>query len=75
MLSVLGPKAEKSEKCGMDHILDAQNKGEISEDNVLHTVENINVAGISFAHDFKYFLYKIFRSRRQPAILMTYFLP
>ncbi|CAM6039652.1 unnamed protein product [Sphagnum compactum] len=46
MLSVLGPTAEKSEKCGMDHILDAQNKGEISEDNVLYTVENINVAAI-----------------------------
>ncbi|CAM6045004.1 unnamed protein product [Sphagnum compactum] len=45
MLSVLGPKAQ-SEKCGMDHILDAQSKGEISEDNVLYIVENINVAAI-----------------------------
>ncbi len=45
MLSVLGPKAQ-SEKCGMDHILDAQSKGEISEDNVLYIVENINVAGM-----------------------------
>lgn len=32
-------------KCAMDHILDAQNKGEINEDNVLYIVENINVAG------------------------------
>jgi hypothetical protein len=45
MLSVLGPKAQ-SEKCGMDHILDAQSKGEINEDNVLYIVENINVAGM-----------------------------
>lgn len=35
-------------KCAMDHILDAQNKGEINEDNVLYIVENINVAGNSF---------------------------
>lgn len=32
-------------KCAMDHILDAQSKGEINEDNVLYIVENINVAG------------------------------
>lgn len=32
----------------MDHILDAQKKGEINEDNVLYIVENINVAGNSF---------------------------
>ncbi|WVY94835.1 hypothetical protein V8G54_033923 [Vigna mungo] len=31
-------------KCAIDHILDAQRKGEISEDNVLYIVENINVA-------------------------------
>ncbi|XLS43693.1 hypothetical protein HN51_000558, partial [Arachis hypogaea] len=31
-------------KCAMDHILDAQKKGEINEDNVLYIVENINVA-------------------------------
>ncbi len=31
----------------MDHILDAQSKGEINEDNVLYIVENINVAGMS----------------------------
>ena len=34
-------------KCAVDHILDAQQKGEISEDNVLYIVENINVAGES----------------------------
>nr|AFX98061.1 cinnamate 4-hydroxylase [Cunninghamia lanceolata] len=33
-------------KCGMDYILDAQIKGEISEDNVLYIVENINAAAI-----------------------------
>ncbi|KAL8531298.1 hypothetical protein ACS0TY_008060 [Phlomoides rotata] len=33
-------------KCAIDHILDAQQKGEISEDNVLYIVENINVAAI-----------------------------
>ncbi|KAL9320154.1 hypothetical protein ACSQ67_011993 [Phaseolus vulgaris] len=33
-------------KCAIDHILDAQKKGEISEDNVLYIVENINVAAI-----------------------------
>ena len=32
-------------KCAIDHILEAQNKGEINEDNVLYIVENINVAG------------------------------
>ncbi|MBA0780458.1 hypothetical protein Gotri_004554 [Gossypium trilobum] len=32
-------------KCAIDHILDAQRKGEINEDNVLYIVENINVAG------------------------------
>jgi trans-cinnamate 4-monooxygenase len=35
-----------NEKCAIDHILDAQNKGEINEDNVLYIVENINVAAI-----------------------------
>ncbi|KAF1891103.1 hypothetical protein Lal_00001242 [Lupinus albus] len=34
-------------KCAIDHILDAQKKGEINEDNVLYIVENINVAGNS----------------------------
>ena len=29
----------------MDHILEAKDKGEINEDNVLYIVENINVAG------------------------------
>nr|WAU48303.1 cinnamate 4-hydroxylase [Colchicum autumnale] len=33
-------------KCGIDHILDAQKKGEINDDNVLYIVENINVAAI-----------------------------
>ncbi|KAG8373919.1 hypothetical protein BUALT_Bualt11G0075300 [Buddleja alternifolia] len=42
--------AENGEKhkitCAMDHIIDAQTKGEISEQNVLYIVENINVAAI-----------------------------
>nr|WOX58873.1 coumarate 4-hydroxylase 2 [Phyla nodiflora] len=33
-------------KCAVDHILEAQQKGEINEDNVLYIVENINVAAI-----------------------------
>ncbi|CAG7907531.1 unnamed protein product [Brassica rapa] len=33
-------------KCAIDHILEAQNKGEINYDNVLYIVENINVAAI-----------------------------
>ncbi|XP_072983226.1 trans-cinnamate 4-monooxygenase [Typha latifolia] len=33
-------------KCAMDHILDAESKGEINHDNVLYIVENINVAAI-----------------------------
>ncbi|XP_062092319.1 trans-cinnamate 4-monooxygenase-like [Humulus lupulus] len=33
-------------KCAIDHILDAQQKGEINEDNILYIVENINVAAI-----------------------------
>lgn len=32
--------------CAIDYIIDAQNKGEISEENVLYIVENINVAAI-----------------------------
>ncbi|XP_047971335.1 trans-cinnamate 4-monooxygenase-like [Salvia hispanica] len=37
---------EATEKCGIDHILEAQQKGELNEDNVLCIVENINSAGI-----------------------------
>ncbi|KAL5580495.1 hypothetical protein UlMin_012937 [Ulmus minor] len=33
-------------KCGIDHILEAQKKGEINEKNVLYVVENLNIAGI-----------------------------
>lgn len=32
-------------KCAIDHIVEAQENGEITEDNVLFIVENINVAG------------------------------
>ncbi|KAI5070317.1 hypothetical protein GOP47_0014660 [Adiantum capillus-veneris] len=34
------------EKCAIDHMLDAQMNGEITEDNILYIVENINVAAI-----------------------------
>jgi len=34
------------DKCAIDHIFEAQDKGEINEDNVLYIVENINVAAI-----------------------------
>ncbi|KAH9614397.1 hypothetical protein KSS87_000888, partial [Heliosperma pusillum] len=33
-------------KCAIDHILEAQNRGEITEENVLYIVENINIAAI-----------------------------
>lgn len=32
--------------CAIDHIIDAEMKGEISEENVVYIVENINVAAI-----------------------------
>ncbi|KAF3330384.1 cinnamic acid 4-hydroxylase [Carex littledalei] len=37
---------KKEIKCAMDHILEAEQKGEINHDNVLYIVENINVAAI-----------------------------
>ncbi|KAG9443243.1 hypothetical protein H6P81_014583 [Aristolochia fimbriata] len=40
------PAENNSLKCAIDHILDAEKKGEINEDNVLYIVENINVAAI-----------------------------
>nr|AWO14306.1 cinnamic acid 4-hydroxylase [Eleocharis dulcis] len=45
-LSSTKPSNNAELKCAIDHILDAQNKGEINEDNVLYIVENINVAAI-----------------------------
>ncbi|GJN21032.1 hypothetical protein PR202_gb08477 [Eleusine coracana subsp. coracana] len=33
-------------RCAMDHVLDAERKGEITPENVIHIVENINVAAI-----------------------------
>ncbi|XP_073138190.1 trans-cinnamate 4-monooxygenase-like [Henckelia pumila] len=36
----------KGGKCGIDHILEAKDMGEINEDNVLYIVENMNVAAI-----------------------------
>uniref|UniRef100_A0A6V7QST0 trans-cinnamate 4-monooxygenase n=1 Tax=Ananas comosus var. bracteatus TaxID=296719 RepID=A0A6V7QST0_ANACO len=45
-LSSTKPADNAGLKCAIDHILDAQQKGEINEDNVLYIVENINVAAI-----------------------------
>lgn len=40
-------------KCAIDHILEAEQKGEINEDNVLYIIENINVAGtLNFSSSF-----------------------
>ncbi|XP_057839147.2 trans-cinnamate 4-monooxygenase C4H2 [Cryptomeria japonica] len=41
-----GKGDEKVKKCAIDHILEAESKGEINEQNVLYIVENINVAAI-----------------------------
>ncbi|KAK8956573.1 Trans-cinnamate 4-monooxygenase [Platanthera zijinensis] len=45
-LSSTKPMDSAGLKCAIDHILDAEKKGEINEDNVLYIVENINVAAI-----------------------------
>lgn len=45
LASTRGP-SNNDLKCAIDHILEAQEKGEINEDNVLYIVENINVAAI-----------------------------
>nr|USH99604.1 cinnamate 4-hydroxylase [Cephalotaxus hainanensis] len=45
LASINGP-VNMNEKVAIDHILEAQDKGEINEDNVLYIVENINVAAI-----------------------------
>uniref|UniRef100_A0A6N2KIG9 Trans-cinnamate 4-monooxygenase n=1 Tax=Salix viminalis TaxID=40686 RepID=A0A6N2KIG9_SALVM len=44
---IMASNGEKHKiSCAMDHIIHAQMKGEISEENVLYIVENINVAAI-----------------------------
>jgi hypothetical protein len=45
-------------RCAMDHILEAERKGEINHDNVLYIVENINVAGNSSVSS-TFFIYRI----------------
>nr|WGS99370.1 C4H protein [Anoectochilus roxburghii] len=45
-LSSTKPMDNAGLKCAIDHILDAEKRGEINEDNVLYIVENINVAAI-----------------------------
>lgn len=57
-LSSTKPSNNAELKCAIDHILDAQKKGEINEDNVLYIVENINVAGTYFhfiSYNYNYF--------------------
>ncbi|XWS28175.1 hypothetical protein CRYUN_Cryun25bG0043100 [Craigia yunnanensis] len=44
IMAINGEKHKIS--CAIDHIIDAQMKGEINEENVLYIVENINVAAI-----------------------------
>jgi hypothetical protein len=41
-------------RCAMDHILEAERKGEINHDNVLYIVENINVAGKNSSSKFTF---------------------
>ncbi|MCD7470346.1 hypothetical protein HAX54_010128 [Datura stramonium] len=44
---IMSENGEKHKiSCAIDHIIDAEMKGEISEENVLYIVENINVAAI-----------------------------
>ncbi|KAI9124604.1 hypothetical protein K1719_004526 [Acacia pycnantha] len=44
---IMAANGEKHKiSCAIDHIIDAEMKGEISEENVLYIVENINVAAI-----------------------------
>ncbi|OMO77964.1 hypothetical protein COLO4_24913 [Corchorus olitorius] len=44
---IMGANGEKHKiSCAIDYIIDAEMKGEISEENVLYIVENINVAAI-----------------------------
>ncbi|KAL5838652.1 hypothetical protein ACOSQ3_015821 [Xanthoceras sorbifolium] len=44
---IMAANGEKHKiSCAIDHIIDAQMKGEISDENVLYIVENINVAAI-----------------------------
>lgn len=45
-LASTGGSKVTGEKCAIDHIFEAQDKGEINADNVLYIVENINVAAI-----------------------------
>ncbi|KAJ8425018.1 hypothetical protein Cgig2_030545 [Carnegiea gigantea] len=45
--NIMAANGEKHKiTCAIDHIIDAQMKGEINEENVLYIVENINVAAI-----------------------------
>lgn len=44
-LAVKGPDSATTKAAGIDHILDAQKKGEIEELNVICMIENVNAAG------------------------------
>ncbi|KAH7440813.1 hypothetical protein KP509_03G011700 [Ceratopteris richardii] len=43
---IMAKPPSNEEKCALDHMLDAQKNGEITEENILYIVENINVAAI-----------------------------
>jgi hypothetical protein len=43
-VAVQGPHPS-TEKAGIDHILAAEQNGEINEENILYMVENVNAAG------------------------------
>lgn len=42
-MSTKGPEVVK--ECGIDHILEAEKNGEITEANILYLIENLNGAG------------------------------
>ena len=45
-MAVKGPQSSIG-KPGIDHILSAEQNGEINEDNMLYMIENVNAAGKS----------------------------
>ncbi|AQK99675.1 Putative cytochrome P450 superfamily protein [Zea mays] len=57
-------------KCAIDHILEAQQKGEINEDNVLFIVENINKHVEANGNDFRYLPFGVGR-RSCPGIILA----
>jgi trans-cinnamate 4-monooxygenase len=68
-------------RCAMDHILEAERKGEINHDNVLYIVENINVAGNSSVSSTFFYIQNLrsiqstFHNQVYPGIGTEYALP